>query len=100
MRLSKRPFLASVDGCNDCDEFAKRPLTRYKIVCNRKSFTASLYLGISPKEYRWLRRWNMPQDFLQLLCYTHAEFQWVDQDMEVTEWMSGKEKVVQAGQDR
>ncbi len=61
---------------SESEEESPQPprLKRYKACTHRASFLASARLGISPKEYRQLRRWNIPKDYLQLLCYHHVEF--------------------------
>ena len=85
---------------SESEEESPQPprLKRYKACTHRASFPASPRLGISPKEYRQLRRWNIPKDYLQLLCYHHVEFGWISQSIEVSEWMSGIGRIWREGE--
>ena len=98
--LPKRwSFVIDVEESEDDSPEPQRH-KRYKVCSHRRSFTASTYLGISPGQYRRLKRWRTPRDFLQLLCYSHAEFSWLKEIYDVTEWMSGESTIVNEGRSR
>ena len=67
---------------------------------SRRSHVASSKVGISPTEYRRMKRWGCPVQFfvvLHLLQLLNGvpRLKW-----DVTEWMSGVEQIVRAAQDR
>ena len=78
----------------------RHPFPLYKIACHRRSFLAGTCLGISSREYRKMRRWKFPKDWFVLLLYSHVEFGWVPQDIDIQEWMSGMEQIVKVGKER
>ena len=84
----------------ESEQDERPPKKRIRVCTFRASFLAAGRLGISPKEYRQLRRWNIPKDFLQLLCYHHVEFGWIPQWIDVIEWMSGIGRVWNEGKSR
>ena len=93
-------MIVIVESDSDGDNTAPPRMKRYKICSNRRSFLAASMLGISPMEFRCLKRRGLPKDFFQLLLYSHAEFHWIPQTVDITEWMSGVGEILRAGNDQ
>ena len=78
----------------------RKRLRRVRVCSQRRSFLAASLLGIAPGEYRQLRRWNVPRDFLQVLAYSHIEYGWITPHLDVVEFMGGICNVIKAGNER
>ena len=72
------------------------PPRKIRIV-QRRSYLASLQLGISPRQYRVLKRARAPQNFLQMLACKFIEDGWREQHLKVIEWMAGIGQVEKHG---
>ena len=65
-------------------------------VVRRRSFLAAYLLGISPREYRTLKRHKAPRNFLTILHCHHLESGWIKQFLDLVDWFAGLGRIERA----
>ena len=73
------------------------PPLKAQCVRRRRSHIAAALLGVSPHEYRNLKRLLVPRDFLQVLCGHHLDNGWLSQHLQLVDWFCGLGEIEQAG---